>query len=536
MDVLSIRRDIADKARFQQKQMQEREMKIANLYEAQQARALDRVRHSPSNGVRNPPNNGISSNGSSISSPPQSVPHQPGKPIHNTDRTRKALPNGYSKVTATSNSTSRISVEKRTSKTHTSHAALPQSNGEPSTDEVDSNENNYLIENETFPDALAPAQTPRSPEPQSPRSNAGASPTKTRSTVGAHGLGAGAGGAGEACTICGRKFASDRLAKHQEICKKAHSKKRKPFDALKHRLALGLHAVTTAGFTLATLRWKQEICKKAHSKKRKPFDALKYRLALVAVVTLCSKDGSQTSTQFTLDSRSGGNISNSVRHGSSLTLSNIDLRKAHYNKTSNKKATSNQKPFNPQGTEAEPFINKLRKNTTNPSSTKVKALNSSWRQKHEDFIQAIRNAKQVQAHLARGGKQPFQQQETEARGLHPGDSQRQASAGSSGRRRLFATPSKCRLIWQEEVSNPFNSRRQKHEDFIQAIRNAKQVQAHLAGGGKLSDLPPPPPSENPDYVSCPSCGRRFNQGAAERHIPKCKNYQFNKPKPAAKRR
>lgn len=75
--------------------------------------------------------------------------------------------------------------------------------------------------------------------------------------------------------------------------------------------------------------------------------------------------------------------------------------------------------------------------------------------------------------------------------------------------------------------------RRTHEEFIQAIRSAKQVQQHLAKGGKLSDLPPPPPSENPDYVQCPHCQRRFNEGAAARHIPKCSSFQFNKPKPAA---
>lgn len=76
--------------------------------------------------------------------------------------------------------------------------------------------------------------------------------------------------------------------------------------------------------------------------------------------------------------------------------------------------------------------------------------------------------------------------------------------------------------------------RRKHEEFIQAIRAAKEMQAHLAKGGKLSDLPPPPPSENPDYVQCPHCSRRFNQTAAERHIPKCATMLHNKPKPTAK--
>lgn len=61
------------------------------------------------------------------------------------------------------------------------------------------------------------------------------------------------------------------------------------------------------------------------------------------------------------------------------------------------------------------------------------------------------------------------------------------------------------------------------------------AQAHLAKGGKLADLPPPPPSSNPDYVQCPHCGRRFNETAAARHIPKCATYEFNKSKgPVAK--
>jgi hypothetical protein len=49
-------------------------------------------------------------------------------------------------------------------------------------------------------------------------------------------------------------------------------------------------------------------------------------------------------------------------------------------------------------------------------------------------------------------------------------------------------------------------------------------------GGSLKDLPPPPVSTNPDYVQCPHCQRRFNQTAASRHIPKCKD-TVNKPKP-----
>ncbi|GIY46138.1 zinc finger C2HC domain-containing protein 1C [Caerostris darwini] len=72
--------------------------------------------------------------------------------------------------------------------------------------------------------------------------------------------------------------------------------------------------------------------------------------------------------------------------------------------------------------------------------------------------------------------------------------------------------------------------RKKHNEFIEAIRQAKMVQQHLAKGGKVSDLPPPPPSDTSDYVPCPHCGRKFNEGVAERHIPKCKNILSNKKK------
>ncbi|XP_045502769.1 zinc finger C2HC domain-containing protein 1C [Colias croceus] len=440
-------------ARFQQKQLQEKELKIASLYEAQQARALDRVRHSPSNG--------------NVTTPSPPIPHQPGKvrqmfeerrtkagidksyplqPIQNTERTqpRKALPNGYSKVSNTKatvekktsiraqNTVSSHSVRKQITQVHKVNSivngsgdlnhnheldlnavkSLSNTNGrDHSVDELDRADNNYMLENETFPEALAPV-TPRSPEleevkrvvkrnpppqtlpttratkpiskptatvpkkvsnenavtentskprgvmqrvnpvprrtPVSPQASSGPKArTGSGPRAGPVGPSAGGAGSGDACAVCGRRFAPDRLAKHQEICRKTHSKRRKPFDVIKHRLA---------------------------------------------------------------------------------------------------------------GTEAEPFIGKLRKNVTSTSSSKVqsKSLNSNWRQ--------------------------------------------------------------------------------KHEEFIQAIRAAKQVQAHLNAGGKLSDLPPPPPSENPDYVQCPHCNRRFNQGAAERHIPKCANFQFNKPKPAAKRR
>jgi zinc-finger of a C2HC-type len=46
--------------------------------------------------------------------------------------------------------------------------------------------------------------------------------------------------------------------------------------------------------------------------------------------------------------------------------------------------------------------------------------------------------------------------------------------------------------------------------------------SQMADGVDLSTLPPPPASQAPDdRTPCPHCGRKFNQSAADRHIPKC---------------
>ncbi|CAF0822381.1 unnamed protein product [Rotaria sp. Silwood1] len=79
-------------------------------------------------------------------------------------------------------------------------------------------------------------------------------------------------------------------------------------------------------------------------------------------------------------------------------------------------------------------------------------------------------------------------------------------------------------------SVPKSNWRQKHEDFIRAIRYAKQATNYEKAGGRLADLPPPPASVNPDYIQCPHCGRNYAPKVAERHIPKCVNI-LAKPKP-----
>ncbi|XP_059139966.1 zinc finger C2HC domain-containing protein 1A-like [Physella acuta] len=88
---------------------------------------------------------------------------------------------------------------------------------------------------------------------------------------------------------------------------------------------------------------------------------------------------------------------------------------------------------------------------------------------------------------------------------------------------------------KKEIKPPKSHWREKHEDFINAVRNARGVQAAIDSGGPLP--PPPPPSINPDYIQCPYCSRRFSPQAADRHINFCKEQQSrlprSKPSPVA---
>ncbi|KAL6477554.1 hypothetical protein MHYP_G00133890 [Metynnis hypsauchen] len=83
---------------------------------------------------------------------------------------------------------------------------------------------------------------------------------------------------------------------------------------------------------------------------------------------------------------------------------------------------------------------------------------------------------------------------------------------------FMKTNSRCKT---PEVKNNW---RQKHEALIHNLR-----QARAPAPGRLQ--PQPSVDVNPDYVSCPHCGRRFAPGPAERHIPKCQNIKSRPPPP-----
>ncbi|TNN10117.1 Zinc finger C2HC domain-containing protein [Schistosoma japonicum] len=67
----------------------------------------------------------------------------------------------------------------------------------------------------------------------------------------------------------------------------------------------------------------------------------------------------------------------------------------------------------------------------------------------------------------------------------------------------------------------------KHEEFIKAIRAAKEYTIAKQTGKPLP--PPPPPTIDPDLIQCEYCLRRFNEKAAERHIQFCREKHSRLP-------
>ncbi|XP_019628483.1 PREDICTED: zinc finger C2HC domain-containing protein 1A-like [Branchiostoma belcheri] len=109
------------------------------------------------------------------------------------------------------------------------------------------------------------------------------------------------------------------------------------------------------------------------------------------------------------------------------------------------------------------------------------------------------------------------------------NAQKKRKVFDSGRMRAQGTDipvnktQRTQPLGTQPKTTPTNSKqskwRQQHEDFIRSIRAAKETDVAIKTGKPLP--PPPPPAINPDYVQCPHCEKRFNETAAERHIPWC---------------
>ena len=82
-----------------------------------------------------------------------------------------------------------------------------------------------------------PAPKPKlAPKPVLESSTPTKSTTMPRKSIFATGPSAGGKDGLISCSLCGRNFASDRIEKHEGICAKTKSKKRKVFDITKMRV------------------------------------------------------------------------------------------------------------------------------------------------------------------------------------------------------------------------------------------------------------------------------------------------------------
>uniref|UniRef100_A0AC34RQU4 Zinc finger C2HC domain-containing protein 1C n=1 Tax=Panagrolaimus sp. JU765 TaxID=591449 RepID=A0AC34RQU4_9BILA len=102
----------------------------------------------------------------------------------------------------------------------------------------------------------------------------------------------------------------------------------------------------------------------------------------------------------------------------------------------------------------------------------------------------------------------------------PFDSGKQRAAGSDITLNAVRKAQKEKEKYGGTFPRPKTHWKQRHEEFLGAVVGAKDVERALKTGGPLP--PPPKSSYNPDYVKCDYCGRNFNQRAAERHIPFCR--------------
>jgi len=100
-----------------------------------------------------------------------------------------------------------------------------------------------------------------------------------------------------------------------------------------------------------------------------------------------------------------------------------------------------------------------------------------------------------------------------------------ASKDKASKRKVF-DQKKARIAGTDAAQHQGASKAQekKYEKAAAKSKNWKLKSEQFRAGLKAARDPnaaPAAPVENPDYVQCPHCSRKFNEGAAERHMPRC---------------
>lgn len=91
-----------------------------------------------------------------------------------------------------------------------------------------------------------------------------------------------------------------------------------------------------------------------------------------------------------------------------------------------------------------------------------------------------------------------------------------AKAGKSGGASKKASASAT----EQPIKSKANDWKQKSDMFRNAMKASRDVSKALKEGKELPPMAPSAP--DPSLIQCEHCSRRFNERAAERHIPFCR--------------
>jgi len=295
------------------------------------------------------------------------------------------------------------------------------------------------------------------------------------------------------CAICGRSFAEDRIDKHRVACEKsANAKPRRTFHPAKQRLG-GLDCVDVRSAA------------KAEEEKARQILAMKKAESAVGVPkaqVMLGKDGRPLSPLSAAHARAKIGLD---PYDEDPSLRPTDITPC---------------PCcgrNFAADRLEVHLEICQKITVNSAQRRP------W-----DSQQRRLNAT-LGASLGGLNSSPAPQS-TRGRMGQTRTVSRENSAPSRGGTAGVGRPT-SRTSADEMPAHKMPKWKRDHDAFQAAVRQGRKVSKAIASGVALSDLPPPPPvnPDTDDRILCPHCGRKFNDKAAERHIPKCSSIMA-KPK------